>query len=77
MLLFSGTGVWDMRGKQFHRGVEIHSWALAVFAQYRLCPEDKLQSVYMLRKCGIIIRAKYRNVTKNWTYIFFHCAPIV
>ena len=39
------AGVWDMRGKQFHRGVEIHCWALAVFAQYRLCPEDKLQSV--------------------------------
>ncbi|CAI8029986.1 Protein argonaute-3 [Geodia barretti] len=38
-------GVWDMRGKQFHRGVEIHCWALAVFAQYRLCPEEKLQSV--------------------------------
>ena len=41
-------GVWDMRGKQFHRGVEIHCWGLAVFAQYRLCPEDKLQLVLSL-----------------------------
>ena len=41
------VGVWDMRGKQFHRGVEIHSWALAVFAQYRLCPEEKLQWVVL------------------------------
>ena len=44
------AGVWDMRGKQFHRGVEIHSWALVVFAQYRICPEEKLQLV-SLRVC--------------------------
>jgi eukaryotic translation initiation factor 2C len=44
-------GVWDMRGKQFHRGVEIHCWALAVFAQYRLCPEEKLQHfIFQLRR---------------------------
>ena len=41
----SSLGVWDMRGKQFHRGAEIESWALIVFAQYRYCPEDKLKYV--------------------------------
>ena len=39
------TGVWDMRGKQFHKGVEIHSWTLVLFAAYRQCPEDKLRWV--------------------------------
>ncbi|KAG7252851.1 hypothetical protein CRUP_038317 [Coryphaenoides rupestris] len=28
-------GVWDMRGKQFHTGVEIKMWAIACFATQR------------------------------------------
>ncbi|XP_064383428.1 protein argonaute-2-like [Halichondria panicea] len=44
-------GVWDMRGKQFHRGVEIHHWVLLTFAQVRFCPEDKIrQFVFQLRR---------------------------
>ena len=39
------VGVWDMRGKQFHRGVEIHHWVLLTFAQVRFAPEDKIRSV--------------------------------
>jgi len=34
-----------MRGKQFHKGVEIHSWTMVLFAAYRQCPEDKLRCV--------------------------------
>uniref|UniRef100_A0A2K5LEG8 Argonaute RISC catalytic component 3 n=2 Tax=Cercopithecidae TaxID=9527 RepID=A0A2K5LEG8_CERAT len=30
-------GVWDMRGKQFHTGVEIKMWAIACFATQRQC----------------------------------------
>ena len=39
------VGVWDMRGKQFHKGVEIHSWTLVIFGTYRQCPEDRLRYV--------------------------------
>ncbi len=45
-------GVWDMRGKQFHRGVEIHHWVLLTFAQVRFCPEDKIRSV--TRLCPLV-----------------------
>ena len=36
-------GVWDMRGKQFHTGVQIHRWALACFANPSMCREDSLR----------------------------------
>uniref|UniRef100_A0A7N8YGS8 Protein argonaute-1 n=1 Tax=Mastacembelus armatus TaxID=205130 RepID=A0A7N8YGS8_9TELE len=36
-------GVWDMRGKQFHTGVEIKMWAIACFATQRQCREDILK----------------------------------
>jgi hypothetical protein len=32
-----------MRGKQFHKGIEIYSWAVIIFAQYRYCPDDKIK----------------------------------
>uniref|UniRef100_A0A8C2G670 Argonaute RISC catalytic component 3b n=1 Tax=Cyprinus carpio TaxID=7962 RepID=A0A8C2G670_CYPCA len=35
-------GVWDMRGKQFHTGVEIKMWAIACFATQRQCREEVL-----------------------------------
>lgn len=38
------SGVWDMRGKQFHTGVEIRIWAIACFAPQRGCGEDALRS---------------------------------
>ncbi|KAG1714626.1 Protein argonaute-2 [Nymphon striatum] len=37
-------GVWDMRGKQFHTGVEIRVWAIACFAPQRTCREDALRN---------------------------------
>uniref|UniRef100_A0A224Z1W8 Translation initiation factor 2C n=1 Tax=Rhipicephalus zambeziensis TaxID=60191 RepID=A0A224Z1W8_9ACAR len=37
-------GVWDMRGKQFHTGVEIRIWAIACFAPQRTCREDALRN---------------------------------
>lgn len=37
-------GVWDMRGKQFHTGVEIRVWAIACFAPQRLCREESLRN---------------------------------
>lgn len=36
-------GVWDMRGKQFHTGVEVKLWAVACFAAQRQCREDILK----------------------------------
>uniref|UniRef100_A0A671QSQ2 Protein argonaute-3-like n=1 Tax=Sinocyclocheilus anshuiensis TaxID=1608454 RepID=A0A671QSQ2_9TELE len=36
-------GVWDMRGKQFHTGVEIKMWAIACFATQRQCREECVQ----------------------------------
>lgn len=32
-------GVWDMRNKQFHTGIEIKVWAIACFAPQRQCTE--------------------------------------
>ena len=37
-------GVWDMRGKQFYVGVEIHEWAIACFAPQRNVKEDSLRN---------------------------------
>uniref|UniRef100_A0A8C5CND5 Argonaute RISC catalytic component 3a n=1 Tax=Gadus morhua TaxID=8049 RepID=A0A8C5CND5_GADMO len=38
-------GVWDMRGKQFHTGVEVKMWAIACFATQRQCREEILNIV--------------------------------
>lgn len=43
-LALPNSGVWDMRGKQFHTGVEIRIWAIACFAPQRGCREDALRS---------------------------------
>ncbi|GAV05888.1 hypothetical protein RvY_15950-2 [Ramazzottius varieornatus] len=37
-------GVWDMRGKQFHTGVEVRVWAIACFAPQKMCREDALRN---------------------------------
>ena len=37
-------GVWDMRGKQFYVGVEIHEWAIACFAPQRNVKEESLRN---------------------------------
>ncbi|XP_014666290.1 PREDICTED: protein argonaute-2-like isoform X3 [Priapulus caudatus] len=37
-------GVWDMRGKEFHTGVEIRTWAIACFAPQRTCREEALRN---------------------------------
>jgi eukaryotic translation initiation factor 2C len=50
-------GVWDMRGKQFHTGIEIRQWAIACFAPQRNCNEASLRYV------NYFIRIP-RNVTK-------------
>ncbi|CAJ0967174.1 unnamed protein product [Ranitomeya imitator] len=36
-------GVWDMRNKQFHTGIEIKVWAIACFAPQRQCTELHLK----------------------------------
>lgn len=41
-------GVWDMRGKQFHTGVEIKMWAIACFATQRQCREEILKWVHKM-----------------------------
>ena len=42
-----------MRGKQFHKGMEVYVWAIVVFCQLKHCPEDKLRNfVVQLRKIG-------------------------
>ncbi|MEQ2174157.1 Protein argonaute-3, partial [Goodea atripinnis] len=38
-------GVWDMRGKQFHTGVEIKMWAIACFATQRQGFTDQLRKI--------------------------------
>ena len=64
------AGVWDMRGKQFHKGVEIHSWTLVIFGTYRQCPEDRLRCV-----CGGERGGKRLCLEKRWVdkiqYIHF------
>ena len=37
-------GVWDMRGKQFYVGVEVHEWAIACFAPQRNVREESLRN---------------------------------
>jgi eukaryotic translation initiation factor 2C len=37
-------GVWDMRGKQFFVGVDIHEWAIACFAPQRNVREEALRN---------------------------------
>lgn len=36
-------GVWDMRGKQFHTGIEVKVWAIACFAQQQHVKENDLR----------------------------------
>lgn len=44
MQAIPNAGVWDMRGKQFHTGIEIRVWAIACFAPQRTCREDSLRN---------------------------------
>ncbi|KAK0407213.1 hypothetical protein QR680_019080 [Steinernema hermaphroditum] len=37
-------GVWDMRGKQFHTGIEVRLWAIACFAQQQHVKENDLRT---------------------------------
>lgn len=37
-------GVWDMRGKQFHTGIEVKMWAIACFAQQTHVKEHDLRN---------------------------------
>uniref|UniRef100_A0A8R1DKL0 Protein argonaute-1 n=1 Tax=Caenorhabditis japonica TaxID=281687 RepID=A0A8R1DKL0_CAEJA len=37
-------GVWDMRGKQFHTGVDVRTWAIACFAQQNQVKENDLRT---------------------------------
>jgi eukaryotic translation initiation factor 2C len=36
-------GVWDMRGKQFHTGIEIRQWAIACFSPQHIVSEESLR----------------------------------
>ncbi|CAI2355758.1 unnamed protein product [Caenorhabditis sp. 36 PRJEB53466] len=36
-------GVWDMRGKQFHTGIDVRVWAIACFAQQQHVKENDLR----------------------------------
>ncbi|CAI2350295.1 unnamed protein product [Caenorhabditis sp. 36 PRJEB53466] len=36
-------GVWDMRGKQFHTGIDVRTWAIACFAQQQHVKENDLR----------------------------------
>ena len=38
-------GQWDMRHKQFHQGVEIHTWAILLFTEEKACDFDSLRWV--------------------------------
>ena len=43
IIVTPNQGVWDMRGKQFHTGIEIRTWAIACFAPQRNCNEASLR----------------------------------
>ncbi|OZC06355.1 hypothetical protein X798_06651 [Onchocerca flexuosa] len=45
-------GVWDMRGKQFHTGVEVKVWAIACFAQQQHVKENDLRLVTEVKRVG-------------------------
>ena len=34
---------WGMRHKQFHQGVEIHTWAILLFTEEKTCYFDSLR----------------------------------
>uniref|UniRef100_A0AC35TKG3 Protein argonaute-2 n=1 Tax=Rhabditophanes sp. KR3021 TaxID=114890 RepID=A0AC35TKG3_9BILA len=38
------SGVWDLRGKQFHTGIEVKVWAIACFAQQQHVKEHDLRN---------------------------------
>ncbi|KAI3380253.1 hypothetical protein SNEBB_010630 [Seison nebaliae] len=38
------NGVWDMRNKQFHTGVQITKWAICCFAQQRTCHDTHIRT---------------------------------
>ncbi|CAF3258215.1 unnamed protein product, partial [Rotaria sp. Silwood2] len=44
VIVTPNQGVWDMRGKQFHTGIEIRIWAIACFAPQRNCNEAALRT---------------------------------
>lgn len=43
-------GVWDMRGKQFHTGIEVKIWAIACFAQQQHVKENDLRFNFYLQR---------------------------
>uniref|UniRef100_A0A674EZP0 Protein argonaute-3-like n=1 Tax=Salmo trutta TaxID=8032 RepID=A0A674EZP0_SALTR len=54
-------GVWDMRGKQFHTGVEIKMWAIACFATQRQCRHSETYTLLgMATQC-----VQVKNVVKT------------
>uniref|UniRef100_A0A1I7RK51 Protein argonaute-1 n=1 Tax=Bursaphelenchus xylophilus TaxID=6326 RepID=A0A1I7RK51_BURXY len=44
MTALPNQGVWDMRGKQFHTGIEVKIWAIACFAQQQHVKENDLRN---------------------------------
>lgn len=58
-------GVWDMRGKQFHTGVEIKMWAIACFATQRQCREEILKYDVFF-SCNVFKLSSLR--------FYYHCA---
>ncbi len=48
-------GVWDMRGKQFHTGMEVKMWAIACFAQQQHVKENDLR--YIIRELSALVKA--------------------
>lgn len=43
LLATPNGGVWDMRGKQFHTGIEVNVWAIACFAHQKQCADQNLR----------------------------------
>lgn len=44
MTALPNQGVWDMRGKQFHTGIDVKIWAIACFAQQQHVKENDLRT---------------------------------
>lgn len=66
-------GVWDMRNKQFHTGIEIKVWAIACFAPQRQCTELLLKYVLWtfvrVSLMNVVLFSKTRAVTIVVTHI--------
>lgn len=70
-------GVWDMRGKQFHTGVEIKMWAIACFATQRQCREEILKYGYYYLLIRVFLLEYFQAVFLRFMHSLVNNFPTV